>query len=177
MQKGVTVWFTGLSGSGKTTINRLVETQLRKTGIRVEVLDGDDIRKWLAADLGFSKEDRRKNIERAAFVAKLLTRNDVLVLASFISPFREMREYCRKEIGSFVEVFVNCPLEVCVQRDVKGLYKKAIAGQIEHFTGISDPYEAPESPEVTVYTDRETAEESTGKVIGYLQSMRYIPPA
>lgn len=174
MQKGVTVWLTGLSGAGKTTISRLVEDRLKKSGIKVEVLDGDVIRQYLTVDLGFSKEDRQKNIERAAFVAKLLTRNDVIVLASFISPYRQMREFCRHEIGSFIEVFVKCPLKECIRRDVKGLYKKALHAEIGYFTGISDPYEEPENPDIVVETNRETPEESSAKILDYLVQHRYV---
>lgn len=173
-QKGVTVWFTGLSGAGKTTIARIVEERLRAFGYRVERLDGDVVRKGLTRDLGFSKEDRDKNIERVTFVAKLLTRNNVIVLASFISPYRAVRDRSRKEIGEFVEVFVKCPLEVCIQRDVKGMYKKAIAGEIPNFTGISDPYEEPLSPDLVVETHKETPDDSAKKVLAKLEELGYI---
>ncbi|RCW50870.1 adenylyl-sulfate kinase [Paenibacillus prosopidis] len=174
MQKGVTVWFTGLSGAGKTTISRLVETKLIESGIRVEAFDGDVVRRNLTADLGFSKEDRQKNIERVAFVAKLLTRNDVIVLASFISPYRQMRDYCRQEIGSFIEVFVKCSLAECIRRDVKGLYKKALNGEIPGFTGISDPFEEPDNPDIALDTEIEEPVESAAKIIEYLKQHRYI---
>ncbi|MGM0882792.1 MAG: adenylyl-sulfate kinase [Bacillota bacterium] len=174
MQKGVTVWFTGLSGTGKTTISRLVEAELIYSGIRVEALDGDVVRKNLTADLGFSKEDRQKNIERVAFVAKLLTRNDIIVLASFISPYRHMRDYSRQEIGSFIEVFVKCSLAECIRRDVKGLYKKALKGEIPCFTGISDPFEEPEKPDIVLDTEIETPAESAAKIIQYLMQHQYI---
>ncbi|UOF90559.1 adenylyl-sulfate kinase [Fodinisporobacter ferrooxydans] len=174
MQKGVTVWLTGLSGAGKTTISRLVETELSKSGFRVEVLDGDEIRQYLSKELGFLKEDRQKNIERAAYVAKLLTRNDVIVLASFISPYQKLREYCRREIGSFIEVYVKCSLEECIRRDVKHLYKKALNGEIQHFTGISDTFEEPENPDIIVQTDRETPAESASRILDYLIRRQYI---
>jgi adenylyl-sulfate kinase len=173
-QRGFTLWFTGLSGSGKTTIAQGVEQELRRRGLRVERLDGDTVRQGLTRDLGFSKEDRDKNIERVTFVAKLLTRNGVAVLCSFISPYRERRALTRQEIGEFIEVYVECPLEVCMQRDVKGLYEKAIAGQIPEFTGISDPYEPPENAEIICHTAEETPEQSVAKVLSYLEEHGYI---
>lgn len=174
MEKGVTVWFTGLPCSGKTTVADRVAEILRSMGLKVERLDGDIVRKSLTSDLGFSREDRRKNIERVTFVSKLLTRNGVIVLASFVSPYREVRARSRKEIGDFVEVYVKCPLEVCIERDVKGMYRRAIAGEIKEFTGISDPYEEPESPEVVLETHRETVEESAQKVIEKLRDLGYL---
>lgn len=174
LQKGVTVWFTGLSGAGKTTISQLVEAELRKSGVKVETLDGDRVRQHFTADLGFSREDRQKNMERVAFVAKLLTRNDVVVLASFVSPYRQMRDYCRQEIGSFIEVFVKCPLEECIRRDVKGLYRKALQGEIKNFTGISDPFEEPENPEIVVETDRTTPDECAAGIVAYLERHGYV---
>lgn len=176
-QRGFTLWFTGLSGSGKTAIARQVEQELRRRGLKVERLDGDIVRQGLTRDLGFSREDRDKNIERVTFVAKLLTRNGVAVLCSFISPYRERRQKSRQEIGEFIEVYVDCPLEVCAQRDVKGLYARALAGQIENFTGVSDPYEPPENPEIVCHTAEETLEESTAKVLAYLEEHGYIPAA
>jgi adenylyl-sulfate kinase len=176
-QKGFTVWFTGLSGAGKTALALIVEDELRARGLKVERLDGDIVRRHLTRDLGFSKEDRDKNIERVTFVAKLLTRNGVAVLCSFISPYRDVRAESRAEIGNFVEVYCKCPLEVLIQRDVKGLYKKALAGEISNFTGVSDPYEEPLSPEVVCETDKETLGESAAKVIDKLEEMGYIPKA
>lgn len=174
MQKGVTVWLTGLSGAGKTTISRLVEAELQKKKIKVETLDGDIFRKNFASDLGFSKGERQKNIERASFIAKLLTRNDVIVLASFISPYRQIRDFCRGEIGNYVEVYVKCPIEECIRRDVKGLYQKALNGEIQNFTGISDPFEEPEKPELVLETNRESAEECASKILNYLKQHRYL---
>jgi len=173
--KGFVLWFTGLSGSGKTTLAKQIENQLKSRGIRIERLDGDVVRQSLTADLGFSKEDRDKNIQRVTFVAKLLSRNEVGVLASFISPYRATRDWVRSEVTNFIEVFVDCSLEECIRRDVKGLYVKALAGEIPEFTGVSDPYEEPLDAEVTVNTDKESIEESAAKIIGYLEEKSYIP--
>ena len=173
-QPGVTVWFTGLSGAGKTTISRAVEKELQTYGYKVEILDGDVVRKNLTKDLGFSKEDRDENIRRVGFVAEVLTRNQVIVLVSVISPYREIREEVRQRIGNFVEVYVNAPLEVCEQRDVKGLYKKARAGEIRNFTGIDDPYEPPLNPEVECRTDLVSLEESVSKVLAKLRELGYL---
>ncbi|HEU4563504.1 MAG TPA: sulfate adenylyltransferase [Gemmatimonadaceae bacterium] len=175
MTKGVTVWFTGLSGSGKTTIAKRVEQLLHERGVHAERLDGDVVRQSLTRDLGFSKEDRDKNIERVTFVAKLLTRNDVVVLSSFISPYRAQRENARREIGQFLEVYVSASIDTLVSRDLKGLYKKAMAGEIQGFTGVNDPYEAPESPDLVCDTDTESVDESVAKVIGLLEERGYIP--
>lgn len=173
-QRGVTVWFTGLSGAGKTTITKAVEEVLRAKGYGLEILDGDVVRENLTKGLGFSKPDRDENIRRIGFVANLLTRNGVIVLVSAISPYREIREEVRQKIGNFVEVFVNAPLEVCETRDVKGLYKRARAGEIKSFTGIDDPYEAPLNPEIECHTDKEELSESVEKVINKLEELGYI---
>lgn len=173
-QLGVTVWFTGLSGAGKTTISRAVEKELRDRGYGIEILDGDIVRENLTKGLGFSKEDRDENIRRIGFVAHLLSRNGVIVLVSAISPYREMRQEVKQRIGDFIEVYVNAPLAVCEERDVKGLYKKARAGQIKHFTGIDDPYEVPANPNVECHTDIESVEESVAKVLHKLESAGYI---
>ena len=173
--QGFTLWFTGLPCSGKTTVCNIVERELRHRGLNVEVLDGDEVRRNLSKDLGFSKEDRDAHIKRIGFIAKLLSRNGVATLAAFVSPYREVREYLRSEIGNFVEVYVKCPVEVCMGRDVKGMYKRAIAGEIQNFTGISDPYEEPSGPEVVVETDKETPTESAQKVLRKLESLEYIP--
>lgn len=175
--EGFTLWFTGLSGSGKTTLARMVEKELRARGMKVEVLDGDVIRQNLSQGLGFSKEDRDINIRRIGFVCQLLTRNGVVAIASAISPYREVRDENRRRIGRFVEVYVETPLEVLVERDVKGLYKKALAGEIPNFTGISDPYEPPLNPEIVVHTAEETPEGSLAKILAKLEEMGYIPRA
>ncbi|MFQ5956933.1 MAG: adenylyl-sulfate kinase [Candidatus Brocadiales bacterium] len=175
MAKGVTVWFTGLPSSGKSTIAHKVEATLRERGHKVEVFDGDVIRKNLCSDLGFSKEDRDTNIKRIAFVCKLMTRNDVVAIAAAISPYRETRDYAREEVGKdFLEVYVRCPLSICKDRDVKGLYKKALDGEIQGFTGIDDPYEEPLNPELILHTDKEPVEESTQRVLAELEKRGYI---
>ncbi len=175
--KGFTIWFTGLSGAGKTTLAREVEKRLRARGMKVEVLDGDVVRQNLSKGLGFSKEDRDTNIRRIGFVCKLLTRNNVVAIAAAISPYREIRDEVRREIGNFVEVYVECPLEVLMERDVKGLYKKALAGEITNFTGVNDPYEPPLNPEVVIHSDRESVEESVEKIMRKLKELDYLPPA
>jgi adenylylsulfate kinase len=173
-QCGVTVWFTGLSGAGKTTICQFVDKELRIQGYKVEVLDGDAVRQNLCKGLGFSKEDREENIRRIGFVAHLLARNNVIVLVSAISPYREIREEVRQNIPCFIEVYVNASLKVCEQRDVKGLYKKAGAGEIKHFTGINDPYEIPLHPEVECKTNQESIAQSATKVLKKLEELGYI---
>lgn len=176
-QRGVTIWFTGLSGAGKTTICGAVAQALRSQGYQLEILDGDVVRTNLTKGLGFSKEDRDENIRRIGFVSHLLTRNGVIVLVSAISPYREMREEVRQRIGNFVEVYVNAPLAVCEQRDVKGLYKRARSGEIKHFTGIDDPYEPPLNPDVECRTDQEDELESVAKVLSQLQELGYLAEA
>jgi len=173
-QRGVTIWLTGLSGAGKTTITQALEQKLLAGGYDIEVLDGDVVRTNLTKGLGFSKADRDENIRRIGFVANLLTRHGVIVLVSAISPYREIREEVKQKIGSFVEVFVNAPLNVCEERDVKGLYQQARKGEIKGFTGIDDPYEAPLNPEVECRTDLEELEESMAKVWDKLVEMSYI---
>jgi adenylyl-sulfate kinase len=173
-QRGFTLWFTGLSGAGKTTLARLVETELIRRGHKVEVLDGDVVRTNLSKGLGFSKEDRDTNIRRIGFVCNLLTRNDVVAIAAAISPYREIRDEIRDQIGSFVEVYCECPIEVLAERDVKGLYKKALAGEIKNFTGVDDPYEAPVSPEVIVHTGNESPEESVARIIARLEDLSLV---
>ena len=173
-QRGVTLWFTGLSGAGKTTISDALEIVLRERGCKLERLDGDIVRENLTKGLGFSKEDRDINIRRIGFVAHLLTRNGVMVLVSAISPYRAIRQEVRETIGDFVEVYVNAPLNVCESRDVKGLYARARAGEIKNFTGIDDPYEAPLSPEVECRTDLEGLDQSVGKIVTYLESNGYL---
>ncbi|MBE9011847.1 adenylyl-sulfate kinase [Pseudanabaenaceae cyanobacterium LEGE 13415] len=173
--QGVTLWFTGLSGAGKTTIAKQVEYELKVRKCAVEMLDGDIVRTHLSKGLGFSKEDRDTNIRRIGFVANLLSRNGVIAIVSAISPYRAVREEVRSHTDRFIEVFVNAPLETCESRDVKGLYAKARAGEIKQFTGIDDPYEEPVDPEVVCYTSEETIEESTAKVILTLERLGYVP--
>ena len=170
-----TIWFTGLSGSGKTTLSKRVEEALLERGLNVEVLDGDVVRTNLSKGLGFSKEDRDINIRRIGFVCNLLTRNGVTTIAAAISPYRAIREENRQLIKRYVEVYVRCPVEICIQRDPKGLYAKAEAGQIPNFTGISDPYEEPEKPEIVVDTDKEDVDQSVLKIIRTLELMNFIP--
>lgn len=173
-QRGFVVWLTGLSGAGKSTIATGLAAELQGRGYPVEVLDGDEVRQHLSKGLGFSRADRTTNVERIAYVAKLLAKHGVVVITAAISPYREARARARQEIGEFVEVYVNCPLEVCAARDVKGLYKKAMAGEIPAFTGVSDPYEEPEQPEITVFTDRETPAESVTRIVRQLEEMQYV---
>jgi adenylylsulfate kinase len=168
------IWFTGLSGSGKSTIAQVVEDRLVDAGVPVEMLDGDVVRENLSKGLGFSKQDRDINIRRIAFVAHLLQRNGVFVITAAISPYRSIRDEARAMIKDFVEVFADAPLEVCEERDVKGLYAKARAGELKEFTGIDDPYEAPENPEVVCRTDRESVEESAQKVIDRLVELKFL---
>ena len=175
MSGGFTLWFTGLSGAGKTTVAHIVERALRERGLNVEVLDGDMVRTHLSKGLGFSREDRDTNIRRIGFVANLLTRNGVAVIVAAISPYRAIRDEARAEIKRFAEVFVKCPLEECVRRDVKGLYKKAMAGEIPAFTGVSDPYEEPLDPELVLDTTKEGPEESARRVIATLERLGYLP--
>lgn len=175
--KGFTLWLTGMSGAGKSTISEELMARFRAANARVELLDGDIVRTNLSQGLGFSREDRDTNIRRIGFVSELLSRNGVIVLVAAISPYREAREEVKKRIGNFVEVYVECPVDVLAQRDVKGLYKKAIAGEVASFTGISDPYEPPLQPDVLVRSDRETVEESVGKIWRKLQEIGLIPAA
>lgn len=172
--QGFTVWFTGIPCCGKTTIADQVATLLKKKDYTVERLDGDVVRQGLTSDLGFSKKDRDENIRRVTFVAKMLTRNNVVVLATFVSPYREQRRKARKEIERFVEVYVRCPVEICMKRDVKGMYRKALEGKIKHFTGVDDPYEEPEHPELILNTDTESLEESVKKVLHTIEELGYI---
>jgi adenylylsulfate kinase len=174
--KGFTLWFTGLSGAGKSTLSEAIEHRLRGSGQKVEVLDGDVVRTHLSKGLGFSREDRDTNIKRIAFVCGLLARNDVICISAAISPYRETRQWARDHIGDFVEVYVKCPIEVCRQRDVKGLYKLVDEGKIKGFTGVDDPYEEPEHPELIVETDRETIEESVERIFARLEDLGYLEP-
>ncbi len=174
-EKGFVVWFTGIPGSGKTTLARMLRERLSDMGLCVEHLDGDEVRPWLSPEAGFSREDRLRHLRRVAFVTHLLSRNGVVVLASFVSPYREARDLARELNGDrFVEVYVKCPVEVAVERDPKGLYRKALKGEIKNMTGIQDVYEEPLNPEIVVETDRETPEESLEKILGFLRSRGFI---
>ncbi len=173
-QKGVTVWFTGLPCCGKTTIAKKVCKILESKKYKVEHLDGDVVRKDLTSDLGFSKKDRDENLKRVTFVAKLLTKNNVIVLATFVSPYKKRRRKSRKEIGDFVEIYVKCPLEECKKRDVKGMYKQAMEGKIKNFTGVDDPYEEPTDPDLIIDSKNETVDESVQKVLKKLKDLDYI---
>ena len=176
IKNGFTLWFTGLSGAGKTTITDIVEKELRHQQVPIEVLDGDVVRTNLSKGLGFSREDRDTNVLRIGFVADLLTRNGVGVIVSAISPYKEARDQVRRNVGDFVEVFVDAPVEVCAERDVKGLYAKAYSGEIPEFTGVSDPYEPPAAPELVLKTDEESPDESARRVFHKLEELGYLRP-
>ena len=170
---GLVLWFTGLSGAGKSTLSVPVAEKLRDAGARVEVLDGDEVRTHLSKGLGFSKEDRDTNIRRIGFVAELLAKNGVVAITAAISPYRDVRDEVRAKVerhgARFIEVYVECPIDVLSDRDVKGLYKKALAGEIKNFTGVSDPYEPPLKPDVVVRSDRETVAESVEKILAEIR--------
>ena len=176
-QQGYTLWFTGLSGAGKTTISHIVAEELTSRGSKLEILDGDVVRENLSKGLGFSKEDRDTNIRRIAFVADLLSRNGVPVITAAISPYREIRDEAREMMGErFIEVYIEASVDACAERDVKGLYKKAFAGEIKEFTGVSDPYEEPLDPEITLKTEEEEPEESAAKLVAYLEERGLLAP-
>lgn len=175
--KGFTLWFTGLSGSGKSTLAQEIEAVLLDRSVKVELLDGDEIRTHMSKGLGFSKEDRDTNIRRIGYVCKLLSRNGVAAISAAISPYREVRDEVRRQVQNFVEVYVECSIEHLKERDPKGLYAKAIAGEIDNFTGISDPYEPPDKPEVVVDTERESVRESVEKIVRTLELMGLVPAA
>ena len=172
--KGFTLWFTGLSGAGKSTLAGALADYFQARGERVEILDGDAVRTHLSKGLGFSREDRDTNIKRIAYVCSLLTRNGVICISAAIAPYREARAWARAEIGNFVEVYVKCPLEVCRERDVKGLYKLVDEGKIQHFTGVDDPYEEPEQPELVIETDKQTVAESVQAILAKLVELGYL---
>jgi adenylyl-sulfate kinase len=174
--KGFTLWFTGLPCSGKSTLAEIVARELQRLGHGVEVLDGDVVRTHLTKGLGFSKEDRDENIRRIGFVCKLLSRHGAAAIAAAISPYRSVRDEVRGTIENFVEVYVDTPLEICIQRDVKGMYKKALAGEMKHFTGIDDPYEPPLNPEVIIHAQKETPEESAQRIMGKLIELGLVQP-
>lgn len=174
MERGFTLWFTGLSGSGKTTLGELLQQELRTHGRRVELLDGDVVRTHLSKGLGFSREDRDTNILRIGWVCEILARNGVVAIATAISPYRETRDQLRSRIPDFVEIYLATTLEECMRRNVKGLYAKAIAGEIKEFTGISDPYEAPLHPEIALQTEGQTPQQSAAEVLGWLERHQYL---
>src|SRR5438045_3011547 len=174
MNNGFTICFTGLSGSGKSTLSEVIEQRMKALGRNVEVLDGDIVRTHLSKGLGFSREDRDTNIRRIAFVCNLLSRNGVICISAAIAPYSEARAWARREIGNFVEVYVKCPIDVCRQRDVKGLYKLVDAGKIKNFTGVDDPYEEPEHPEIVIETDKEGIEESVQRIFTRLEELGYL---
>jgi adenylyl-sulfate kinase len=179
LNQGFTVWLTGLSGAGKSTIAERLGPELSARGCNVEVLDGDEVRTHLSKGLGFSREDRDTNIGRISFVASLLVKHGAAVITAAISPYARARAEARQRIGSdqFVEVYVRCSLNELTRRDVKGLYAKAIAGELQHFTGVSDPYEAPESPDVVVDSELESVEESVSKILAELERRGYVAAA
>lgn len=171
---GFTVWFTGLPSSGKSTLAKVLRDEIEKKNRHVEILDGDEVRLRLSKGLGFSKKDRDENIRRISYVAKIITRCGAVALTCAISPYKSIRQEARQEIQDFVEVFVDCELEQCIKRDLKGLYKKALSGEIKNFTGISDPYEKPDNPEITVNTSSETIEQSLKKIVSGLTKLGYL---
>jgi adenylyl-sulfate kinase len=176
LSNGFTLWFTGLSGAGKTTLSQLVDQRLRERGLNTELLDGDVVRTTISKGLGFSREDRDENVRRIGYVCHWLSEaKGVVAIAAFISPYRSVRDELRERIGRFVEVYVECPIDALVERDVKGLYKKALAGEIKNFTGVSDPYEPPLDPEVVVRTSDQTPEQSAATILARLESLGYLP--
>jgi adenylyl-sulfate kinase len=177
--KGFTLWFTGLPSSGKSTLARLVAAELKARDRFVEILDGDEVRKNLTKGLGFSREDRDENIRRIGYVCQLLSRNGAVAIAAAISPYRAVRDEVRAghEANRFIEVFANAPVEVCIQRDVKGLYKKALAGEIKNFTGVDDPYEPPQAPELSIETSAESEQQSAARILAYLEQLGLVERA
>ncbi len=171
------IWLTGLPAAGKTTLAKALKEELQKAGKRVELLDGDEVRRWLSPEAGFSKEDRERHLMRVAYVSRLLARNGVAVIASFVSPYRGVRRRIREVVekdAKFIEVYVRCPLEVAMERDPKGLYKRALAGEIENFTGVDDPYEEPENPEVLVDSNKMTLDKEVETVLSHLKKVNLL---
>ena len=175
MSDGRAIWLTGLPASGKTTIAQALAKRLTAQGYLVETLDGDEIRLGLSADLGFSAEDRQQHNRRVIFVGKLLVRNGIIVLIPLISPYRETRDFARSELGRFVEVFVKCPVEECIRRDPKGLYAKALRGELKNFTGVDDPYEEPQTPELTVETHKLSVDDCVDRIMQFVTEGKHLP--
>lgn len=176
VNEGFTIWFTGLTGAGKTTIAKLVAQELRKRGKKVEILDGDEVRKYLSDGLGFTKEDRDRNVLRIGYVCKLLSRNGIVAIGAAVSPYRDTREKLKEELEDFVEIYVRCPLKVCEQRDYKGIYRAFREGKISRVSGLDDPYEEPESPDVILDTAQNTPEECLSTVMRTLEELGYVRP-
>lgn len=175
MHSGFVIWLTGLPASGKTTIAKILLLKLKEAGLKVELFDGDEVRRQLSPDLGFSKEDRELHAKRVAYLSKMLARNGIIAIVSLISPYRSFRAFAREEIGNFVEVYVKCPIETCMERDPKGLYKKALRGEIKDLTGVQDPYEEPVNPEVVVDTELQDPEHGAEKILCTLRDLGYLP--
>ncbi len=173
--EGFVIWFTGLPGSGKTTVARKVESLLLGGGLKVEVLDGDELRVWLSPEAGFSREGRERHLKRVTYISQLLSRNGVIVLVPVVSPYLSVRDFARSNIKNFVEVYVKCSLETCIKRDPKGFYKRAQMGQIKDMTGLQDPYEEPLSPELVLDTDKENEEESTQRLLDKIIELGFLP--
>lgn len=174
MEKGFVLWLTGLPGAGKTTLGKKLYKILRNAGYKVEMLDGDEVRKWLSPEAGFTKEDRERHLRRVIYVCKLLSRNGVIVIATFVSPYRKIREEARKNIDNFIEVYVKCSVDTAIKRDPKGLYKRALSGEIKNMTGIDDPYEEPLNPDVVVDTEKLTVDEGVKLILDKLVQLRLI---
>ena len=175
MNKGLCIWLMGLSASGKTTLARLLAQELDRRGIQVEVLDGDQVRSNLSQDLGFTRSDRETNLRRIGLVTRLLVRHGAVVVVAAICPYKNIRQELRGEIGELVEVYLDCPLEVCIRRDPKGLYRRALAGEIGHFTGLDDPFEVPSRPEILIRTDQENPQDSLHRILAVLEARRILP--
>ena len=173
-RRGCVIWLTGLPAAGKTTLAKALGKELESMGYDVEILDGDEVRRWLSPEAGFTREDRERHLKRVIYVSKLLAKHGVFVIAAFVSPYRRIREFAREVIGDFIEVYVKCSLETVIKRDPKGLYKKALRGEIKNMTGIDDPYEEPLNPDVIVNTEKESPQDGAKKIIKKLREYGYI---